>query len=117
MLDHGATTLWENWLGNESQNHPMMGDAAAWAVRYLAGISILEPQFKRFICKPQYPAQLQSFAWQLQLPSGKLACRWQRNKSGKIDLFLTVPDGSVAEYISADSKKQILTAGEYKFTV
>ncbi len=35
MRDHGATTLWENWNGQDSHSHPMFGAVVASIIRYL----------------------------------------------------------------------------------
>jgi len=117
MLDHGATTLWENWEGSESQNHPMLGDAAAWAVRYLGGIKPLEPGYRRFCCQPQFPQELNSFSWSIKLPGGKLSVSWQRQSDRSIELNLTVPPDCSAEYapFSVHTEPQILSPGKYRF--
>ena len=39
MKDSGATTLWEDWDGRNSRNHPMFGACAKHLVRTFAGIS------------------------------------------------------------------------------
>jgi len=38
MKDHGATTLWENWNGAESHNHPMFGAGARQLFEGVLGI-------------------------------------------------------------------------------
>ena len=42
QVDHGATTLWENWNGKDSQNNIMFGDISAWMYQYLGGIRPLK---------------------------------------------------------------------------
>ena len=113
MIDHGATTLWENWRGDESQNHPMLGDAAAWAVRYLGGIRMLEPQYRKFEFAPQIPDDLTSFSWRYKLPSGVLSSQWRKLSDGRLELKLTVPDGTLAETAAPSGEKRILPPGEY----
>ncbi len=34
MMVHGATTLWENWEGSESHNHPMFGAVVEHLLKY-----------------------------------------------------------------------------------
>lgn len=34
MMKHGATTLWENWDGCDSRNHPMFGAITEFLVKY-----------------------------------------------------------------------------------
>jgi len=115
MIDHGATTLWENWRGDESQNHPMMGDVAAWAVRYLGGIKMLEPQFKRFEFAPQIPDDLDDFSWEYQLPGGVLACSWQKLSGNKVELNLSVPANSYAEMPDRSGTRCPLPPGKHTF--
>ncbi len=56
MIREGATTLWERWeklagSGMNSHNHHMLGSVNAWLYKYVAGIRVLEPGFKRFIIR------------------------------------------------------------------
>ncbi|MBR0460367.1 MAG: family 78 glycoside hydrolase catalytic domain, partial [Victivallales bacterium] len=61
-INHGATTLWENWNGIASQNHIMYGDIAAWMMQYLAGIVPDEahPGFSQLTIRPMPPQELDS---------------------------------------------------------
>ena len=113
MLDHGATTLWENWQGNESCNHPMLGDDAAWAVRYLAGIKPLEAAFRKFEFAPQIPSDLDGFSWEYQLPRGVLSASWHKVSNRHIEYHLIVPATSIAEVTCRTGKLETLSAGEY----
>lgn len=38
MKNNGATTLWENWNGRDSRNHPMFGAVTKYLYMYLLGI-------------------------------------------------------------------------------
>lgn len=38
MKNNGATTLWENWNGRDSRNHPMFGAVTKYLFMYLLGI-------------------------------------------------------------------------------
>ncbi len=38
MANNGATTLWENWSGRDSRNHPMFGAVTKYIFIYLLGI-------------------------------------------------------------------------------
>jgi alpha-L-rhamnosidase len=50
----GATTLWETWDGNSSQNHHMFSSIGDWFYSCLAGLSPDEeqPGFKHILIKP-----------------------------------------------------------------
>ena len=47
QIAQGATTLWENWNGKNSQNHIMFGSISAWMYKYPGGIKIL-PETDKF---------------------------------------------------------------------
>ena len=34
MMKHGATTLWENWDGSYSHDHPMFGSVVECLLKY-----------------------------------------------------------------------------------
>jgi alpha-L-rhamnosidase len=38
-IEQGATTMWEQWDGNNSRNHPMFGGGIVWFYRKLAGMN------------------------------------------------------------------------------
>ena len=38
MKNSGATTIWENWYGRDSRNHPMFGAVTKYLFMYLLGI-------------------------------------------------------------------------------
>ncbi len=66
MIDHGATTMWERWNGDQmmgdpsmnSYNHYAYGAVAEWLYRYAAGIdeSAEDPGFHRIMLHPQFDA-------------------------------------------------------------
>ena len=68
MIEHGATTMWERWNGDQmmgdpsmnSYNHYAYGSVAEWLYRYAAGIdeSAEDPGFHRVILHPQFDASL-----------------------------------------------------------
>jgi alpha-L-rhamnosidase len=68
MIEHGATTMWERWNGDQmmgdpsmnSYNHYAYGAVAEWLYRYAAGIdeSAEDPGFHHIILHPQFDASL-----------------------------------------------------------
>jgi len=78
-LEQGATTLWERWDGDGSQNHIMFGDVSAWFYAALAGIApdAEAPGFKRIIMHPRpVPGLTWARAWH-NSPYGRIASHWQ----------------------------------------
>ena len=102
-INHGATTLWEQWRGSGSQCHIMHGDIAAWMIQYLAGIvpSVENPGFSKLTIKPFAPAKLDSLTVTSKLACGKVTVSWKKNK-GKFILDLTIPKGVPCTVILPD---------------
>ena len=114
MLRQGATTLWETWDGRQSQNHPMFGDAAGWAWRFLAGFQILLPGFRKVRLAPQFPKSLRTFGWSGDTPAGRWSCHWHRRHDGAIEVNVVVPKGAVAElHLPGQTPSCLLEAGEH----
>lgn len=54
MAKNGATTLWENWSGRDSRNHPMFGAVTKYIFMYLLGIRQAEGStaYKNVVISP-----------------------------------------------------------------
>ncbi len=106
MIDRGATTIWESWKESDntySNCHPMFGTVSEWYYRWLAGIRPLSdyPGFKKFVIAPTFPDGLSFAAAVYNTPSGEIKVKWYNDLSGKIELKLTVPHGTIAEFSPA----------------
>lgn len=98
---HGATTLCEEWNGNDpdnpssSQNHFMLGSGEEWLYSGLAGLkSVHEAGEENSIrIEPCFPERLTGLrAWH-RYTYGIAAIQWERTLTG-IDLKLKLPAGS-----------------------
>ena len=100
QIEQGATSLWENWNGKDSQNHIMFGDISAWMYQYLGGIRPREetPGFRKFTIQPCFVRKLDHVKAILQSPFGEIRSEWTR-KSGKIRCAFDIPKGSCADII------------------
>lgn len=67
MLDHGATTLWEYWDGNESHNHPMFGACVKHLFYSILGVKQKGYGFRRIILHPQKIEGIESVSGVLRL--------------------------------------------------
>ena len=96
MLSNGSGTLWEDWAGENSLNHHMFSPISAWFYRGIAGITILEPGYRRVRIAPSIPSAIRFFrAWH-DAPMGRLTVEW---KDGK--LTVTAPAGMEVELDAA----------------
>ena len=63
MIDRGATTIWEDWDGVDadgtaahSLNHYSKGAVISFLHRYVAGLQLVEPGYRRFRVAPRRAA-------------------------------------------------------------
>lgn len=89
-LEHGATTLWEDWRNGSSRNHIMLGDISAWFYQYLAGIRLADRVsavglhndvqaigFKTFLIAPDPVHGLDWVEAEHHSPYGAITVRWE----------------------------------------
>ena len=115
-LEKGANTLWEQWDGTESRNHPTFGDFSAWMYQYLAGINpdLDNPGFKHFMVKP-YPVQgLNWVKAAYQSPYGKIISEWEKNNDEFV-LKIQVPTGTTATVVLPDGATKNVGTGRHEF--
>ena len=121
-LENGKTTLIENWrldvTRDNSDNHVMFGDIAAWFHRALGGITPdpEAPGFKHIILRPCFPAGLDSFACSYDSPRGRIDVSWQRKKRN-VTVTTVIPCGATATFHYPDGRTEELSSGTHKLSV
>ena len=100
MIEQGATTLWERWekltgAAMNSHNHIMLGSIDAWFYRTLAGLTLIEPGWKKFQVKPLILGDLTSAEATLKTVRGPVRSAWTKNESS-LSLEVLVPVGASA---------------------
>nr|WP_238699241.1 alpha-L-rhamnosidase C-terminal domain-containing protein [Sulfolobus sp. E5-1-F] len=94
-VKEGATTLWERWeklTGRDmnSHNHHMFGSVDHWIYKYVAGLEVLEPGFKKVLIKPRLFKRLSNASASVRSIRGLVSVEWEfRNNVFK--LKATVP--------------------------
>ena len=116
QIKNGATSLWENWNGTNSQNHIMFGSISAWMYQYPGGLQPLTeaPGFRKFLIKPCLVKKLDHVDCSYASPYGKIRSQWER-KNGKINFHFEIPAKSEAEIILPGEKITGVT-GEMEFS-
>lgn len=113
-LAQGATTLWEQWDGINSQNHIMFGDISRWFYRALAGID-LDPAsvgFKRIIIHPRPLGDLKWVRAEHDSMYGRIKSSWHKD-GNKFSLDVTVPANTTATvYVPATSVEAVTESGK-----
>jgi alpha-L-rhamnosidase len=108
----GATTLWEQWNGDDSRNHIMYGDILAWFYKTLAGINPdpQSPGFKHFIIKPQVLGNLQWAKGTYNSVHGLIISDWYLQEY-RFNLTVTIPPNTTATIYLPTSSAQKITEG------
>ncbi len=116
MVKNGATTLWEDWEGELSQNHPSFGDISTFFYQGLAGIRVnpAYPGFKKFYLKPAAPKGLDWVECWHECPYGRIESRWHR-ENGKLRYECCIPENTEAEVHLFDGRVMLLGSGKYEF--
>nr|MDQ2730717.1 glycoside hydrolase family 78 protein [Armatimonadota bacterium] len=114
MIAKGATTLWENWDGSGSHDHPMFGSVSAWFYRRLAGINPdpAGPGFKKIIIRPEPVGDLTWAGADYQSIHGTIRSHWTR-KGGLFQLGLEFPANTTATlYLPGIVPGQVTESGK-----
>ncbi len=97
-IEQGATTMWEQWNGDYSRNHPMFGGGLVWLYRQVAGVNYdpESPGYCHVIVRPVPVASLNRVHYAKNTPYGKLSSEVRYSADGSGTLELVVPVGSAA---------------------
>jgi len=100
MLRNGATTIWEEWDGDNSQIHNTMISVGLWFIEGLGGIRYDEnaPGCRHFIAAPGVESGLHRVDVSLTTGYGKIASAW-RVENNTLTWQLTVPPNTTATVI------------------
>jgi alpha-L-rhamnosidase len=100
LVDHGATTMWERWNGDQMRNDPSMnsynhyayGAVADWIYRYAAGVDTLptDPGFHTVLLHPTFDRRLGTLDFSYDSTYGTVHSSW--SISGNTAVWkLTIP--------------------------
>jgi alpha-L-rhamnosidase len=122
MIDRGATTVWERWNGvsaegvpHESLNHYSKGAVVSFLHRYTAGITLLEPAYRRFRISPRPGGGLTAAEAAHESPYGRISSAW-RVDGDRFSLHVVVPAGTEAEVVLPDGRTETAGPGEHTYT-
>lgn len=93
-----------------SHSHPMYGSVTAWFYKYLAGISAVEPGFKRIRIRPYMPEGLNRAEGEINTPYGVVLSGWEKSDKG-YTLKINVPASCEAGGYSAGGARMTLREG------
>ncbi|UKA64359.1 family 78 glycoside hydrolase catalytic domain [Arthrobacter sp. FW306-04-A] len=105
-VTQGGTTIWERWDSMlpdgtvnpgdmTSFNHYALGAVADWMHRTVAGLSPLEPGYRRLLVRPQPGGDLTFASVRHETPYGSASIAWRRTDAGH-SYSIQVPTGTTA---------------------
>ena len=112
ILD-GATTVWENWEGNLSQNHYSPGAVCEGLFGNAAGIRVTGEN--RFTVKPTPGKELKFVKAYYQSIYGKIESSWEWTEDGKLTVTVTVPANTEADVLLPDGRRFVAGAGTHTY--
>jgi len=111
LVEHGATTMWERWNGDQmkadpsmnSYNHYAYGAVADWIYRYAAGVDAtpLDAGFHTVVLHPVFDARLGSISFNYNSSYGPIHSDWTiKDKTATWHVSLPA---NTAGFIAGDS--------------
>jgi len=122
MIEHGATTMWERWNGNQklddpemnSFNHYAYGAVGGWLYRFAAGIDFdpEDPGFHHILLHPTFDSSIGSVEATYQSPYGSIQSAW--TVSGNLTTWKVIipPNTSALVLLPAKEKTSVLVDGK-----
>lgn len=109
--EQGSTTMWEQFDGVHSHNHPMFGSGLIWFYRNLAGMQSDEsnPGYKHIIIAPKPTKELSYASYSTLTPYGEAYVRWDKDKNGGITVDVNIPIGSTATVVMPSGFGSVIT--------
>ena len=99
MKRNGATTLWENWSGAESHNHPFLGACSVRLFDSILGIKQEKESagYESVVIEPALVENLDGAKGSIVTPQGRICV--ERTKCGEKTLInIDLPDGVIARF-------------------
>lgn len=121
----GATTIWERWDSmrpdgsiNPGQmtsfNHYALGAVADWMHRTIAGLSPLQPGYKKILISPQPGGGITWTRASLETPHGRLSVHWE-TRENILSINVVIPKGSTAVLRLPGQEDRLCSARQYSF--
>ena len=114
-VNMGATTIWERWnsikpdgtfdeSGMNSLNHYAYGSIGDWMYRKVAGLSQLEPGYKKFQVKPMFVKGIEEWDTEFESVYGRIVAKTSC-KNGKIHVHVEVPANTTAVIVLPEKEE------------
>lgn len=121
MPKAGATTIWEDWAGPNSDNgkgggiaslnHYSKGAACEWVFDTMCGIQV--DGENHFIIAPQPGGHFSHAGMTYNSVYGKVSCKWEKISEGKYQYKITIPPNTSATLRLKGMEEIKLSPGTY----
>lgn len=113
MLEHGPGTIWEDWNGSSSLNHPMFTSIDDWLYTDVAGIDQEEGSvgYHRAVIDPQVVDQVREGSATVETPYGDLTSAWSTDGPGVTQRVVVPANTTAAVHVEADEPAWVFEGG------
>ncbi len=123
-LNHGATTMWENWdaikedgrVDGCSYNHYAYGCVGDFLYRRVLGICCDGIGYSRIRFEPGYDFPLRFAEGEYLSASGTVSLRWEKGENGHVCISGRLPANTSGILILPDGSEQTLSNGAFTYT-
>jgi alpha-L-rhamnosidase len=114
MLEKGATTIWEEWNGDNSHLHSSFISVGSWFIEGVAGIQLDpdHPGYQHFFIRPGIVGDLIFAKGEFLSPYGKIVSDWKVTNDGWT-LTVEVPANATATvFLPTDDASSVTEGGQ-----
>jgi hypothetical protein len=114
MLEQGATTLWEEWNGDNSLLHSSFVSIGSWFIEGIAGIQLdpVQPGYQHFVIRPGIVGDLTSAKGEFHSLYGRIVSDW-RVSQDRLTLNVEVPaNTSATVFLPTDDPSSVTESGQ-----
>lgn len=118
MKRHGATTIWEDWIGSESLCHPMFGGVIRQFFIGFLGIRQAKDSvgYEKVEITPCIPEKLPFAKGSIVTPRGKISVAWEKTEQG-ISFEIVIPEGMKATFSYGDTHFELQSGQKLNFII
>ncbi|MCR5150180.1 MAG: family 78 glycoside hydrolase catalytic domain [Clostridiales bacterium] len=114
MKKHGATTLWENWNGDSSQNHPMFGAVSKTLFTHILGIGQAKEScgFEKIVISPHLCESVARASGYVTIENMKIGVSYEKT-GNKIHFAVDVPGDRQTEFVLGETRLAFCGSREF----
>jgi len=118
MKERGATTLWEDWHGKDSHDHPMFGACTRQLFTSVLGIRQAEDTagYRDLVICPHIPKEMQFAKGSIQTENGDVSVSWYK-ENNKIYVSVLLPLGATGIFRYGEEEWKIQSGKPFEIAL